>query len=164
MLGAKGTRTLYLLIANQSLYQMSYGPKLHTQNYLRAAKLSTLPTQCGGNESKEQGMRSVWSALELRMVLHPHKEGVVAKLHSLNQRAVGAGSADDQAPVGKGLAEAVVELVSVAVALCNQQFALIGVAHVRRGTHYTRVGPQTHGASFGDVSSLVWHQGDDRMF
>lgn len=26
LLGAKGTRTLYLLIANQSLYQMSYGP------------------------------------------------------------------------------------------------------------------------------------------
>ena len=25
--GAKGTRTLHLLIANQSLYQMSYGPK-----------------------------------------------------------------------------------------------------------------------------------------
>ncbi len=29
-IGAKGTRTLYLLIANQSLYQMSYGP-----NFLR---------------------------------------------------------------------------------------------------------------------------------
>lgn len=27
LFGAKGTRTLHLLIANQSLYQMSYGPK-----------------------------------------------------------------------------------------------------------------------------------------
>lgn len=40
--GAKGTRTLYLLIANQSLYQMSYGPDFQLTNYCSAGKLSTI--------------------------------------------------------------------------------------------------------------------------
>src|SRR5690554_2140481 len=104
---------------------MSYGPNLHTQNYLRAAKLSTLPTQCRGNESEEQGMRTIRSALELRMVLHSYEEGVVGKLHGFYQRTIGTGTADDQASFGKCLAEGVVELIAVSMALCDQQFALI---------------------------------------
>src|ERR1039458_7655609 len=48
--------------------------------------------QGGSQELSEQGVGTVGSALELRVGLGPHPEGVIGKLDELDEHAVGGGS------------------------------------------------------------------------
>ena len=77
-------------------------------------------------------------------------------------RPSGEVAADDHAGVQERLAELVVELVAVAVALGNLGLA-VGPLHLGAGLNDAGVRAQAHGAALGDVALLVGHQVDDAV-
>ena len=76
--------------------------------------------QSGLNQSREEWLGPVGAALELRMKLNPHKEGMVGDLDNLHKIFVFVDPRAGQARRGELLAVVVVKLVAMPVALLNK--------------------------------------------
>ena len=102
-------------------------------------------------------------AFKLRVELNAHEPGVVGQLHDLHQTPVGGQSGQYQPRPGQLLAEVVVELIAVAVALGDllRAVGLIGKGVVAGDA--AGIGAQAHGAPLVGNAPLVGHQVDDRM-
>lgn len=68
----------------ESLHRKASAPETPGRSFL-----CVLMAQSCGNEAAEDGLGLVGPALELRVVLHAHEEGVVGQLHGLHQPPVG---------------------------------------------------------------------------
>jgi len=86
---------------------------------MRAMKGDDLFAFGGADEAQEERMGSVGTALELGVELDADEEGFGADLHCLHKPAVGGDARKGQAGSLEGLAEVVVEFVSVSVALAD---------------------------------------------
>src|SRR3954452_544455 len=76
------------------------------------------------DEVPEQRRRPLGTGLELRMELRRHEIRVIAELDDLHQALVGRRAGDDQPGVLEPLAQEVVHLVAVAVALVDHGLAV----------------------------------------
>src|SRR4051794_41006132 len=83
-----------------------------------------LVLQRRADEVPEQRRRPLWTGLELRMELRRHEIRVVAQLDDLYQALVRRATGDDQPGVLEPLAQEVVDLVPVAVALVDHGLAV----------------------------------------
>ena len=116
--------------------------------------------QCRAEKSREQWVRAVGTALELRMVLHADVERQRCQLHRFHKAAVRRQAAECQPRFRQRLAVVVVELVAVAVALGDLRCA---IAARHSGTRRDRAGiaAETERAAFVNLVALPRHEVDD---
>src|SRR5262249_10659442 len=107
--------------------------------------------QRGLDEGDEQGMRAVGPRAQLGMELHADEPRMLGDLHHLDEIASGIASGDREAARDEILAELVVELIPVAVALLDHVGA-VGLAGARARGQRAFVQTEAHRAA------LVAHQ------
>ena len=116
----------------------------------------------GADELAEQRRRAVRARLELRVVLAGDEERVVGELDHLDEPLVRRGAGDDQPGGLEPLAEEVVDLVAMAVALVDDRLA-VDLARLGVRVELHRVGPEPHRAAHVGDLLLLGQQVDDRV-
>ena len=105
-------------------------------------------------------MRFVGSAFEFRVKLHAHEKAFGRDFHRFHQTAVGRSAGYFHAVCLEQVAEAVVELIAVAVAFAYGVRA-VAFNHEAVRRESARIRPQAHGAALWQVAFLVGHEVDD---
>ena len=104
-------------------------------------------------------MGFIRAAFELRMVLDPHKEGMIRKLHRLDQSAVRGKPAQDQPASLQSVPIIIVELIAMAMPFTDVQ-AAVAAFHHRTGADHAGIRTETQRAAFVDLIALSGHEVD----
>src|SRR5918999_1361837 len=116
---------------------------------------------CRSYELPEERLRAQRAGLELRVELGGDEERMAGQLDHLHQPLVGRGAGAHQPGVLEALAQVVVHLVAVAVALVDDCLA-VDLAGAGALVELDRIGPQSHGAAHVPHFLLLGQQVDDR--
>ena len=116
----------------------------------------------GRDKAAEQGMRLVGAALEFRVELRADEPGVALRFDDLDERAVGGETGEAHAGVREVVAEVVVELVAVAVALPDLR-RVVERAGERALFKHAGILAKAHRAALGRHADLLGHERDDGM-
>ena len=120
-----------------------------------------LAQRCG-DKAGEERVRTVGTALEFGVELAADVPILFAQLGDLNERAVRRGAGEGHARALKLLAEEVIELVAVTVALGDLACAVGGI-RLRALAEHAGVFAETHRAALGGHADLVGQERDDRV-
>src|SRR2546427_4918670 len=133
--------------------------------HARPLGLGTPPTppQGGLNEIPEQGCGALGTGLELGVELRGHEERVLGELDDLHQALVGRGARGAQPGSFQALAQQVVDLVAVAVALVDDGLA-VDLARQRARVELDRVRAQAHRAAEVRYLLLLGQEVDHRVW
>ena len=115
-----------------------------------------------GDKAGEEWVRTVGTALEFGVELAADVPILLAQLGDLNERAVRRGAGEGHARALKLLAEEVIELVAVTVALGDLACAVGGI-RLRALSEHAGVFAETHRAALGGHADLVGQKRDDRV-
>src|SRR3989344_1324934 len=99
-------------------------------------------------------MRSVGSALKLRMELGTHHEGMIFDFHNLHQSGLGPFAGENKSLFFEFLPERIIEFVTVPVALRDLGLSIRFVCF-RPLPNLTAVRPKTECSAFGSPGCLT---------
>src|SRR4051794_15624918 len=137
------------------------GPDLLPHAGLEFRRPLERPLARGAHEVPEQRLRAQRARLELGVVLRGHEEWVVGQLDDFDEAVVGRGPGAHEARMLEPLAEGVVHLVAVAVALVDHGLA-VDLAGAGAVVELHGVGAEPHRATHVADLLLLRQEVDDR--